>query len=207
MLARILCLTAACTLAATPMGCAGDSGARRIDDTTSTMAQIEALLDEGESRVDTLMATISGMEEAENLDRSFREYDRNVRAIQDTADKIRQRRVALQARASEHAVQWEAEARNLSGRRAQEISQERRREFERSVVSVGESLDDLNEAYQPFLTRLRDLRVLLANDLTRQGVQEARPVRDSVADAAEDLRAQSGQTRQTLEQARSSFQR
>ncbi len=205
--ARPLILAAALLLAPALPACTSNSGAQRIDSTTSTMAGIESLLDEGEARLDTVIASLDQMEQAENLDRSFREFDRNLRAVEDTAAKVRSRRVALQANAAEHIIQWRAEERQITGERAQEISDQRRREFERTVSNVGSELDDLGVAYEPLIARLRDLRSVLSNDLTRPGVERARPLRDNAIDLAQELRDQSAETRAAIQNARADFAR
>jgi hypothetical protein len=102
--ARPLALAAAAILALTLPACTSNSGAQRMDTTTSTMAGIESLLDKGESRLDAVITSMDQMERSDDLDRSFREFDRNLRAIEDTAEEVRQRRVALQANAAEHII-------------------------------------------------------------------------------------------------------
>ncbi len=204
---RPLTLGAALLLAPVLPACTSSSGAQRIDTTTSTMAGIESLLDEGEARLDTVIASLDQMEQAENLDRSFREFDRNLRAVEDTAAKVRSRRVSLQANAAEHIIQWRAEERQITGERAQEISDQRRREFERSVSNVGSELDDLGVAYEPLIARLRDLRNVLANDLTRPGIERTRPLRADAIDRAQELREQSAETRTAIQTARADFAR
>jgi hypothetical protein len=205
--ARPLALAAAAILALTLPACTSNSGAQRIDTTTSTMAGIESLLDKGESRLDAVITSMDQMERSDDLDRSFREFDRNLRAIEDTAEEVRQRRVALQANAAEHIIQWRAEERQIEGERAQDISDQRRREFERTVGDVSSELDDLGAAYAPLIARLRDLRNVQSNDLTAQGVESTRPLRSNAIELAEELREQSANTRTAIENARTDFAR
>jgi hypothetical protein len=205
--ARPLALAAALLLALALPACTSSSGAQRMDNTTSTMAGIEGLLDEGEARLDAVIASLDRMEQAEDLDRSFREFDRNRRAIEDTAVKVRERRVALQTNAAEHIIQWRAEERRLEGERAQDISDQRRREFERTLGDVGSELDDLGEAYEPLIARLRDLSNVLSNDMTRPGVESTRPLRSNAIELAQELREQSAETRNAVEKARADFAR
>lgn len=204
---RPLALAAALSLAWTLPACSSSSGAQRIDNTTTTMSSIESLLDEGEARLDAVIASMDQMEESENLDRTFRDFDRNARAVEDTASKVRSRRVALQANAAEHIIQWRAEERQITGERAQEISDQRRREFERTVSNVGSELDDLGVAYEPLIARLRDLRNVLSNDMTGPGVESTRPLRANAIELAQDLRAQSAEARTALQSARTDFAR
>jgi hypothetical protein len=204
---RPLALAAALSLAWTLPACTSNSGAQRIDNTTTTMSSIESLLDEGETRLDAVITSMDQMEESENLDRSFREFDRNLRNVEDTASKVRSRRVALQANAGEHIIQWRAEGRQITGERAQEISDQRRREFERTLSDVGSELDDLGVAYEPLIAKLRDLRSVLSNDMTRPGIERTRPLRTNAIELAQEICAQSAETRLALQHARTDFAR
>lgn len=205
--ARPLALAAALLLGLSLPACTSNSGAQRMDNTTSTMAGIESLLDEGEARLNAVITSLDQMERSEDLDRSYREFDRNLRAIEDTAAKVRERRVALQANAAEHIIQWRAEERQIEGERAQDISDQRRGEFERTVGDVGSELDDLSEAYEPLIARLRDLRNVLSNDLTARGIESTRPLRSNASELAEELREQTAETRTAIASARTDFAR
>lgn len=194
-------------LAPWPAACTSDGGPARMQTTTSTMAGINELLDEGETRLDAVVVSLDRMERSDDLRRSFRQFEQNLDAIEDTAAEVRERRVALQANAAEHIIQWRAEERRIEGERAQDISDERRREFERTVGDVASELDDLNAAYDPLITRLRDLRRLLSNDLTVRGVESARPLRREAIELAEQLRARTADARAQIEEARRDFAR
>lgn len=203
--ALILALGMPLGIAALP-GC-GTTGSQRLDTTTSTMANIEKDLDEGELRIEALFASLNTLDNAEDIDKSYRAFDRAVSDIEKTAASVRARRVAMETRAAEHVAQWQSESTRLSGDRAQEISSDRRAEFEDSVDSVSDELDALRAAYDPFIVKLQDLRVVLKNDLTRPGVQRTQPLRASLAELADDLREQTADTREALQEARADFAR
>lgn len=195
-------------MTATGAGCASNqSGAQRMDSTVSSMASMQSLIEDGQSQLDELMTVMDGLEAAEDIDERFRTFERELRSLDRIAERVRTERVSLQTQAAAHATKWRAEAQSLSGDQAQEISQNRRRDFERAVGEVSNALDNLRAEYDPFLDRARDLRVLLENDLTARGVQATRPVRRSVSNLASELRAQSEETLRSIAQAREEFAR
>ncbi|MGB3408077.1 MAG: hypothetical protein WBA67_11345 [Jannaschia sp.] len=195
-------------LTAGATGCASNpSGAQRMDSTVSSIASVESLIQDGQIQLGELMAAIDGLEEAEDIDAQFRTYQRELRALDRIAERVRAERVSLQTQAAAHATQWRAEAQSLTGDQAQEISQNRRRDFERAVNEVSESLDALRAEYDPFLDRAKDLRVLLENDLTGRGIQATRPVRRTVSNLASELRLQSEETLGAIADARQEFSR
>ncbi|MEX0875934.1 MAG: hypothetical protein WD114_00620, partial [Phycisphaerales bacterium] len=159
--------TAVITLGLVLAGCS-TTGSQRIDSTTSSMASIEDLIEQGENRLNTLMASMDAMDDAEDLDRANRDFRRSVKDIENTSERIRERRIAMEAQAAEHATLWRSETAQLSGERATEISENRRADFEEAVADVGDELDELRAAYEPFIAKLRDLQVMLSNDLTRR---------------------------------------
>jgi hypothetical protein len=195
-------------LTATATGCASNqSGAQRIDSTVSSIASMESLILDGQTQLDELMASMGGLEESENIDSQFRTFQRELRSLDRIAERVRSERVSLQTQAATHASQWRAEAQSLSGDEAQEISQNRRQDYDRAVGDVSDALDALRAEYEPFLVRARDLEVLLENDLTARGVQATRPVRRNVLNLASELRSQSEQALRSVSQARQEFAR
>lgn len=202
--AVFLALAAGLPVAGT--GCATTSS-QRLDSTTSTMADIESDLNEGEAHLDALLASMKNLESTDDIDATHRQFKRAAEDLEDTAETIRARRVSLEARAAEHVARWQAESARLSGDRAQNISDDRRRQFEESVDSVGDELDELRAAYDPFLTKLNDLRVVLSNDLTRGGIERSAPLREDLRDMAADLRERSEAAREALRDARDDFAR
>ena len=187
-------------------GCA-TTGSQRLDGTTSTMADIQSDLDKGETQLNALLASMQDLESTQDLDAAHRSFKRAADDIKDTADRIRSRRISLEARAAEHVARWQAESASLSGERAQDISEDRRRQFKESVDDVGAELDDLRAAYEPFVAKLNDLQVLLSNDLTRRGIERTAPLREDLRTMAEDLREQSEAAREALREARDDFAR
>lgn len=193
---------------AVPLGCSSTSGgAARIDNSTATMASTEDVIRRGESQLNSLVTSLTSMERSDDLNRSYRDYDRGVRRLESTAQALLEHRVTLQTQATEHTTRWRTESAQLSGDRAQDVSEERRRAYADSVNEVGDELEDLHAEYEPLLTRLRDLNTVLSNDLTRQGVDATRDMRRDIIEMADDLRDLSAETRENIREARLGFTR
>lgn len=198
----------ACVLAGAPMGCATTSSApNRLSSTTGTMEDIETLLSEGETELNELVASINALESAPDVEKAYRAFDHNVNDIDRIAERVRARRISMQTRASEYVARWESESTTLSSERAADLSEQRRKEFQDSVDTVTKRLDDLRAQYDPFISKLKDLRVVLSNDLTRRGIELTEPIRDNVGEMAQDLRERSADTKQALQKAREEFAR
>ena len=183
------------------------SAPNRLASTTGTMGEIETLLDEGEAELNELIESMNALENAPDAARAYRDFDDNVEDIERIAERVRSRRITMQTRAAEYVARWRAESAGLSSDRAAEISLERSSQFESSVDAVGEELDQLRADYDPFISKLRDLRVVLENDLTSRGIEMSRPIRQDLAAMAEDLRGRSADAKAALADARTEFAR
>lgn len=200
-------LAAVPAIAIVMQGCATTSGVRSLDTATSSMADIESQLDQGEARLNAVLAAMDALETAEDLDRAYRNYERAIRDLEQSAERVRARRIAMESRAADHASRWRTESANLSGATAQEISEQRLQEFEASVNNVSASIAELRGAYDPFISKLKDLRLVLANDLSRPGVDRTRPIRAGITELSTPLRHATDKARLALETARADFAR
>lgn len=207
MLHRALSVVLSTVIAASFWGCAAPTGAQRLDTANASISDIGSQLDQGAERLDAVLASMDALDTTEDLDRAFRDYQRAVSNLEQTAERVRSRRIALEARAADHVAQWRAESAQLTSDSAQEISAQRRQDFERSVTNVTAKLTDLRAQYDPFVSKLRDLQLVLANDLTRPGVDLTRPLRASITDMSKGLREASDNARQALDTARADFAR
>lgn len=207
MLPRLLSAVLSAAVVVSLWGCASPTGAQRLDTTNASISDIGSQLDQGATRLDNLLASIDALESSENLDRAFRDFERAVDNLEQTAERVRSRRIAMEARAAEHVAQWRTESAQLTSDSAQEISAQRRQEFERSVATVSGKLAELRTQYDPFVSKLKDLRLVLANDLTRPGIELTRPLRASIAEQSKGIREASANARQALDTAQADFAR
>ena len=208
MIKPIFVLTDAFAIGLAQIGCSTSStGAQRIDGTTSTMAGLEEQIEQGEEQLENMIVAMANLDGAEDLDRAFREYDRSIRGLESTAQSIRSRRVTMQTRATEHSTLWRSESSQLTDREAQNISEQRRREFEETISDAGGEIDELIIGYEDLIAKARELRTVLSNDLTRQGVDMTNDLRGEIAAMARELQGESARTRGEVRDARIGFVR
>lgn len=208
MIKPIFVLTASLAIGLFQIGCSSSStGAQRIDGTTSTMAGVEEQIELGEEQLEAMIIAMANLDGAEELDRAFRDYDRSIRDLESTSQRIRSRRVTMQTRATEHVTLWRSESSQLTNREAQNISEQRRQEFEETISRAGGEVDDLVIKYDDLIAKAKELRTVLSNDLTRQGVDMTNDFRGEIAAMARDLQRESADTRSEVRDARIGFVR
>lgn len=207
MLCRVLIVALSTVPVVSLWGCASPTGVQRLDTTNASIADIDSQLDQGGERLDAVLASMEALEASENIDRAFRDFQRAVANLEQTAERVRSRRIALESRAAQHVTKWRAESAKLTSESAQEMSAQRRQEFEAAIANVSAKLADLRAQYDPFVSKLRDLQLVLANDLTRPGIDRTRPLRESIAQMSNGLREASAKAQQALETAQAEFAR
>jgi chromosome segregation ATPase len=206
MALRTLSFLSALVMAMFQIGCTSSPG-ERIETTTSSMAELDALLDETDNQLDQLAVSMQNLAQAENLDEAYAGFRSQITALRDLREDIQEERSDLQLNAAAHLDEWRNESVRLSGDQAREISEERRRVFARRVQTVTDELDNLKDSFQPLNDRLTDLRVVLRNDLTRRGVELSQPLREEVFEAMREVSEQVEQTRSSIQEARDAFVR
>ncbi len=153
-------------------GC-GSSGVSRLD--TTTAGALQTVWELGEARinvknVETSLAGLSGSD----LRGAFKTFDESVSQLESKAERVRSRNAAMKARATEHQNAWEAEIAKINNTDAKAISTQRRAAFVEQFATVQSAMGELKSAYDPFVSDLKDLRLLLGNDLTPGGLAAAK---------------------------------
>lgn len=151
-------------------------------------AQTSLVLSEAAARVDDSNARLGALLGGSSLPESFQYFSRSIDQLQATAERVRENAVDMRARADEHAAVWEKELTQMNSPSAREVSQQRRAAFTQRFDEVRASLLKTKDQYTDYLSQLKDIRVMLRNDLTRDGVAEARPMIESALKGGRELR-------------------
>ena len=82
---------------------------------------------------------------------------------------------------------WEAESAGLSGEGSRQVAASRREAFAARVGQLRTGLASVKTCYDDFMTRMSDVRILLANDLTADGVVAVLPFVEEAARSSATL--------------------
>ena len=181
-------------------GCAS-SPTKGLDTATASVAETRSQLRAGSEQVDAVLASLRGFlsteaaadEEAPepvDLTSAYKTYRSELGRLDKIAQRARARRAAMEARMNDHLVQWEMELNDINNEQARQISAQRRQELEGTLTEVGRMLDTLKDRYEPFMSDLRDIELVMANDLSVGGIRVAEHIiNDAIAKAAETKNA------------------
>jgi hypothetical protein len=171
-------------------GCNTNKASTPSGPTTPGMgaAQTSALLGEAGARVDDANARLGALLSGTSLPENFQYFTRSIDQLQSTAESVRESAVGMRARADEHAAAWEKELTRVSSPEARSVSDARRAAFTQRFDEVRAALLTTKDQYDDYLAQLKDIRIMLRNDLTREGVAETRPVIESAIASGRELR-------------------
>lgn len=168
MLSRVI-VVAAMFVAFGLGGCAS-SGVQRQDTAVAGLQQLREEINNGAQQVDTTIAALRNVQRGEDLVGAYNAFTQELKKLERDAATVRARRASMKAKVDEHVEKWRAEFENVQNEDARRSTQERATSFRIAVGKVENSLDATKAAYQPFVSDLKDIQLILTNDLSRAGV-------------------------------------
>lgn len=183
------------------------SGPKRLDTATASVDQTREQLEAGADQIDEVMASLDAMRGAQDMGKAFGRYAKAVDRLETTADRVRARREAMRARMEDHLQKWNEELAGINNQDMRQISSQRHAELTEALQQLGQALDTLKAAYEPLISDLRDIRLVLANDLSVGGLKVAQPAIDEAIKHAAAVRGEITKTNVALDQAVSQFKR
>lgn len=173
---------------ALPASC-GSTGPKRIEATTSSMRDTKLMLERGAEQVAAVMAAARSIEAAPDRARAFEGFVKELDRLESEAKRAQSAWASLTSRTEAYVVAWEAESAGLSTERSKQVAASRREAFAVRVAALQSDLAEVKSRYVDFTTKLSDVRILLANDLTQDGVAAVRPFLADAGKSADALRA------------------
>lgn len=161
-----------------------------MEATTSSMRDTKAMLDRGNQQVTAVLTAVRAIEGAEDRTAAFADFSKAVDRLESDAKKAQSAWASLTGRTEAYVKAWEAESANLSSESSKQVAASRREAFAARVGALQADLTSVKGHYTSLMAKLSDIRILLANDLTQDGITSVRPF---IADAEKDAaRLQSG---------------
>jgi len=188
-------LIASCVLAS-----ACDSpGPKRIDDTTSSMRETKTSVDRGNEQVTTVMTAATAVETAQDRKRAFEQFSKACDRLEGDAKDVQSSWDKLKTRTADYVKAWEADAAKLSSVDSKQVASARREAFTARVATIQADLDAAKASYTDLKAKLSDIRIMLANDLTAEGVASVKPAIEAAQKVAVQLKENVAKLSQALD--------
>jgi hypothetical protein len=170
----------------------GAAGPKRIDATTSSMRDTKLMLDHGAEQVTSVVTAAKAIESAQDRTRAFEDFSKAMDRLEADAKKAQSAWASLTSRTEEYVKAWEAESAALSSDASKQVAASRREAFASRFAALQSDLAAVKSSYGDLMTELSDIRILLANDLTQDGIDAVRPFIAAAEKSASTLQTNIG---------------
>ena len=126
------------------------AGPKRIDTATASMSDTKDMLTRGSTEVTGALAAAEAIGATPDLKASYESFSKSLSTLEKTADQVRDRWASLTAT--------------------------RRDSFTARITAIRTSMGEVKTSYEAFVADMSDIHVLLANDLTADGIKSVKPL-------------------------------
>ncbi len=180
--------------------CASDKGYQKSEDLADRIDDTVAAMDRyGASRTEAF-ASMSALqtEPAENLTAKFEVFSKSVDRVIASDESLRSSVAVMKATAHRRFQSWGEENLSYEDKQMRERSQSRRSDAADDFQDTVKDADEMLVESAGFVTYLSDLRRVISNDLSQNGIASAEKFSEKARDSNEDLDERSVSIRSSL---------
>jgi hypothetical protein len=184
----ILAMLAGCAFS----GPTGHTRAIQAPEAVQAVTSIQdtrAELVKAHQQVDAMVAVMDRLASAPaNLPEVYKAYVDEVSQTAWQAEQAQQRAERMRVQWQQYINAWENEISRLSTPELQAGAAQRSEVVRENYERLRDAARAMQEAYQPFITQLRDIQRVLSLDLTPAGVEVAKPAFDAARKSAANVK-------------------
>jgi len=149
------------------------SGYDRADAAVSSLNDLSTEGIRGQQQINKTIASLERIQATADSDPrpAFDAFKSDLATLQSIAATARSRGNSLRERAKAHYTAWEAELRQISSDELRARGEERLAKARARFEELSKKWQEAGEAYNPFETDLKDLRIALEHDLNPSGIK------------------------------------
>ena len=186
-------------------GCA-TTGFDRSTSIAETMSKQAQGIQQAKPQVDTMLASLEGLTRAQaDMRPAFKNFGDTLNDTEKVAAGARKSQQTIREKEAEYFAEWQREAAAITNPQIKAATQARQAEVKQTLANLSQTGRTVGEAYDPFISNMKDIRTYLSNDLTPGGVKRLEPTiekarRDGVAlqKALDDFNRASERVQATL---------
>jgi chromosome segregation ATPase len=171
------------------VGCAqlkGPNSAARK--TVASLADTRAEVVKGRNELSDVLVTLQAIQKPDaNLQAEFAKLKAQVKSAEAQRMTVYDRAEDMRARADEYSKKWQAEITEISDPELKATAQDRANRVRDRFGTIATLSNDAREAYDPFISNIKDIEKYLTADLTPVGVRAAKASFDKVQTAGDAL--------------------
>ena len=184
----ILAMLAGCALTG-PTGHTRPIQAPEAVQAVTSIQDTRAELVRADQQVDVMVVAMDRLASAPaNLPQVYKVYVDELSQTAWQAEQARQRAERMRAQWQQYITAWENEINRLSTPELQAGVAQRGQAVRENYERLRDAARAMEDAYQPFITQLRDIQRVLSLDLTPAGVEVAKPAFDAARKSAANVK-------------------
>jgi len=156
--------------------CSSTNNLQRAENMYSSLQTVDNNINEIVRQIDAVNSSLDDLVNTEPTDlrRSFNRYSENVNAIRNMERGLAENTERMKSNAQGYFNHWDEEGRQFTNPEIQARSDERRAELGDAYERVEANTVGISEAFQAYVTDIREIETFLSNDLTSQGIESMR---------------------------------
>jgi hypothetical protein len=150
------------------------------------LAAWQAEATKGKAQIAAVLATLDGLVAAADTDPrpKFEQYKKDIAALEAQAAAVRSRGDAVRSQGNAYFAAWEEKLKTIGTADIAKIAAARRDELNKEYTAVTAGAQKTGEAFDPFMSDLKDISKVLENDLNAEGVKSIAPLVAKLKDHA-----------------------
>jgi chromosome segregation ATPase len=172
---RLLGITIAIALV-TMVGCA-----KTFKEGTKTATSIQNVEREARVGQDHVNATMAALDDMFNnqegdLKEQFKSYSKSLDKLDSQAKRVKKQGETMASTKADYLQQWDAQMATIESKTIRQTGEQRRKNVEEMFTKVKSEMDAAGKVFDPFMSKLNDIRTAMSMDLNRNGLNAMRPV-------------------------------
>ncbi|MFT5698516.1 MAG: hypothetical protein ACI8ZB_001371 [Desulforhopalus sp.] len=157
-------------------GCAGTfkEGSQTADSIQNV--EREALV--GKNLVNSTITALDDMfnNKEGDLKKQFETFSKSVDKLDSQAKRVKKRVETMASQKAVYLQQWDEQMATIESSAIRQTAEQRRTSVEKMFVDVQSEMDAAGKVFQPFMSKLNDIRTAMNMDLNRSGLDAMRSI-------------------------------
>jgi chromosome segregation ATPase len=157
------------------VGC-GSPSYKRTESKVDSLVSVRDEVEMGKHQIDVIAASLDGVVSGAggDLRPSFDKYSKDLAKLESIAESARARAKALKDDSEAYFTAWQNELEAVHDPELRSQADERRAKAREQFSKIQDLAAKTRDAYEPYVKSLRDIKVVLGNDLNATGVESVK---------------------------------
>jgi chromosome segregation ATPase len=154
-------------------------GFERSTNIADTMAKQTKMIQEAKPQVDMMLASLEELTRAQgDLRPAFKKFSDTLDDTEKVAARTRKTGQTIREKEAEYFAEWQTQAASITNPQIKAATQARQAEVKAKLGDLSQTGKTAGDAYDPFISDMKDIRTYLSNDLTTGGIKKIEPTID-----------------------------